>query len=88
MKSVGLRRKSQLLFSLASVLWLVGCDGQQQLPTTSTENAAGVIYHGGDIITMAGESFSQVEAVAEQDGNIVFTGTLTEARQGFDKPRH
>ena len=85
MKSVGLRRKSQLLFSLASVLWLVGCDGQQQLPTTSTENAAGVIYHGGDIITMAGESFSQVEAVAEQDGNIVFTGTLTEARQGFAK---
>ena len=87
MKSVGLRRKSQLLFSLASVLWLVGCDGQQQLPITNTDNTAGVVYHGGDIITMAGESFSQVEAVAEQDGNIVFTGTLTEARQGFAKAR-
>ena len=83
MKSVGLRCKSQLLFSLASVLWVVGCDGQQQLPITNTDNTAGVIYHGGDIITMAGESFSQVEAVAEQDGNIVFTGTLTEARQGL-----
>ncbi|MFM1570134.1 MAG: amidohydrolase [Porticoccaceae bacterium] len=85
MKSVGLRCKSLFLFVFCVVLGLVGCDSQEQLTTTSAENTVGVIYHGGDVVTMAGESLSQAQAVAELDGKIVFIGTLADAMQRFAK---
>jgi len=83
MKTVGLRYKSLLLFLFCVVVGLVGCDSQQQLATTSAANTVGVIYHGGDIVTMAGGSLHPVEAVTEQGGKIVFIGTLAEAARGF-----
>ncbi|MBT3671469.1 MAG: amidohydrolase [Porticoccaceae bacterium] len=85
MTGVGLRYKLLLLFLFCVVFGLVGCDSQQQLTTARAENTGGVIYHGGDIVTMAGESLRQIEAVAELDGKIVFTGTLADAMQSFAK---
>jgi len=40
-----------------------------------------VIYHGGDILTMRGPSPEYVEALAVQDGKILFAGTLAEAQE-------
>ncbi|MFT5037682.1 MAG: putative amidohydrolase YtcJ [Flavobacteriaceae bacterium] len=85
MKTVDLRYKSLLLFFSWVVFGLVGCDSQPQLTATSAVKSAGVIYHGGDIVTMAGGSLDQPEAVVEQGGKIVFIGTLAEAARGFAK---
>ena len=40
---------------------------------------ADTIYFGGPILTMVGEAPAYVEAVAVEDGRIVFTGTKAEA---------
>ena len=41
------------------------------------------LYYGGRILTMVGQTPSYVEAVVEKDGNIVFTGSLADARKKF-----
>ena len=40
-----------------------------------------VLYHGGDILTMVGNSPEYVEAVVEKGGIIIFKGKLQEARE-------
>ncbi len=42
------------------------------------------LYHGGDIITMAGEEPNYVEAVVEREGQIVFTGSKADALARFE----
>jgi len=42
------------------------------------------IYHGGDIVTMAGDSSSYVEAVVQREGKIIFTGSKAEAMERFE----
>ncbi|MCA0933077.1 amidohydrolase [Lutimonas saemankumensis] len=42
------------------------------------------LYHGGDIITMAGEEPSYVEAVVQREGQIIFTGTKADALVQFE----
>ncbi len=37
------------------------------------------LYHGGDIITMAGDTPNYVEAVVQREGQIIFTGTKVDA---------
>jgi predicted amidohydrolase YtcJ len=44
------------------------------------ENNA-VVYYGGDILTMAGESPEYVEAVVVKDGKILFAGASSEAME-------
>ena len=69
------------VLAIASSLLLSGCDNSSkntQLPLkTST------IYFNGDILTMAGEEPSYVEALVEKDGNITFVGTLAEANKAY-----
>ncbi len=42
------------------------------------------IYHGGDIVTMAGDSSSYVEAVVQREGKIIFTGSKEDALARFE----
>ncbi len=41
------------------------------------------IYFGGDILTMAGDNPSYVEAIVESEGEIIFTGSKEEAFKRF-----
>ncbi len=45
--------------------------------------AAETLYYGGDIVTMRGEKPQYVEAVAEENGHIVFAGRKAEALKQF-----
>lgn len=49
------------------VVFLAGCGG-------AAKRAADSVYFGGDILTMAGDSASYVEALAVRDGHIVAAG--------------
>jgi len=42
------------------------------------------LYHGGDIVTMAGDTPSYVEAVVQREGKIVFTGSKADALVRFE----
>lgn len=44
-----------------------------------TSNPADAIYFGGDILTMEGDQPTYAEAVAIQNGKIIFVGSKTEA---------
>ncbi len=41
------------------------------------------LYHGGDIITMEGDEPQYVEAVVQQDGEVVFAGSKAEALEKY-----
>lgn len=65
-------------------LLLAACSGQEPAPTTAAppptaEPAADELYFGGDILTLAGDSPTYVEALTVKDGRITWTGTLAEA---------
>ncbi len=47
-------------------------------PNESTPSAT--LYHNGTLLTMAGDEPSYVEALVEENGKIVFVGTLNDAR--------
>jgi predicted amidohydrolase YtcJ len=47
--------------------------------TSASALAADAIYTGGDILTMAGKEPAYVEALAVEDGKIVFAGAASEA---------
>lgn len=53
----------------------------QNTNNNSADGAAAsvTVYHGGDIITMEGDSASYAEAVAVKDGKILFVGNKAEA---------
>ncbi len=54
---------------------------EMMLTSACSSNAgpADTICHGGDILTMNGDTPSYAEAVAVNDGQIVFVGTRAEA---------
>jgi len=61
----------RLLYLLAfSVLLFSSCNSK-----TSKTITADIIYFGGDIITMEGDSANYAEAVAVKNGKIIFVGT-------------
>jgi predicted amidohydrolase YtcJ len=60
-------------------LALFACN-QTEKKTTSNETAQ-AIYFGGDILTMVGDSAIYPEAVAINEGKIVFTGSMSSAVQ-------
>ncbi|WP_310380104.1 amidohydrolase [Flavobacterium sp.] len=57
------------------LLALISCTKKEIL------NPADVIYFGGDILTMEGETATYAEAVAIKDGKILFVGTKDEAEK-------
>ena len=59
---------------LAAAILVAGC-----APRASDETAA--VYTGGDILTLAGETPTYVEALAVRDGKIVAAGSQSEARK-------
>ena len=63
-------KKVLLVITIASMF--VAC---QQTP----KNMADTIYHGGDILTMRGDTPEYPEAMAIKDGKILFVGTQAEA---------
>ncbi|WP_215224088.1 amidohydrolase [Echinicola shivajiensis] len=70
--------KPNLLLFILSAAFLFSCNSKQS-QEESTDQSNETIYHGGDIITMAGEAPNYVEALVEKDGKIVFTGPMSEA---------
>ncbi len=74
-----MKHKNQLLI-VAMALAFAGCNNPKQ-KTVSTVDAADAIYYNGDILTMEGDSANYVEAVAVQNGKIIFTGTKAEAEK-------
>ncbi|MEO1010511.1 MAG: amidohydrolase [Bacteroidota bacterium] len=67
------------IFLLTLVLLSCKTDSKQVTP----EEAPVTLYHGGDILTMKGENPEYVEALAEENGVIVFTGPKEEALEKF-----
>ncbi len=68
-----------LLLSFAT-----GCGPAQNEPSDGGAKVPeAVLYHGGDILTMAGDAPAYVEALVEQGGNIVFVGGKAEAMARF-----
>lgn len=53
-------------------------------PVTEPYKLQQTLYHGGDIITMAGEEPSYVEAVVQREGQIIFTGAKADALAQFE----
>lgn len=58
---------------------MVGCKNAEKT-SLAVETS---IYFNGDIITMAGNEISYVEAVVIQDGKIIFTGLLGDAKENY-----
>ncbi len=52
-------------------------------PSKKSTNIDTQLYYGGEILTMKGDSPVYVDAVVEQNGIIVFTGTTESARQKY-----
>jgi hypothetical protein len=61
---------------------LVGCNQGESSSDANTDSvtSSATLYHNGPIITMAGTQPSIMEALVEKDGEIVFVGSLNEAR--------
>lgn len=69
------------ILSSAILFLLLSCnDGKQAKEKSgSTETASAVMYHNGDILTMAGDSAAYVEALVVKDGRILYAGKMDEA---------
>jgi predicted amidohydrolase YtcJ len=64
---------------LTAIIFLLSCGtGTRQESKTETISSA-TVYHGGDIITMEGDSAQYAEALVEKDGKILFVGSKDEA---------
>ena len=72
-----LSRTAALLTALCSNLLVGGFAVAATAQTT--------LYHNGPILTMAGEVPVFAEALLEQDGRIVFVGSLAEAKKRSTK---
>lgn len=70
----------KLLLSLSLVALLFSCNKSASDKTTDNNVH---IYHNGDIITMESDSPVYVEAVVEQNGKIIFTGTQKDAEAKY-----
>ncbi|WP_423186140.1 amidohydrolase [Alishewanella sp. d11] len=75
------------------LLSLLGCDSGVQHTSSkpladdsAQQSSAYSLYYGGDILTMAEDSPSYVEAVLVKEGTVVFTGTKAAAEQFATQP--
>jgi hypothetical protein len=74
----------QLIPVIFSVFFLIACQGSGQKTTESAADSnpgedAAIMYYGGDIITMEGDSAVYAEALVVKDGKILFVGDKDEA---------
>lgn len=72
-------RGFNLLISISLIFMLVGCQS-----SANRANKADVIYYGGSIITMEGDTATYVEALAVKDGKILYVGEKAEAEKMKD----
>jgi predicted amidohydrolase YtcJ len=72
-------KKTLNLVFVVSLMLLESCNHQNKNNTLTV--FADVIYSGGDIITMEGDTANYAEAVAIKDGKILFAGSKTEAEK-------
>ncbi|MEW6997432.1 amidohydrolase [Colwelliaceae bacterium BS250] len=75
------RNSMRALSSLLCIsAFIVGC-----APTTTPETidlaSSATLYHNGTVLTMATDKPSIAEALVEENGKIVFVGTLSEAKE-------
>lgn len=73
----------KISYLLITAILLFSCKENNNKTTSSTEETAIQLFYNGDIITMQSESPEYVEAVVEQDGEIVFLGSKKEAEEQF-----
>tara|TARA_B110000240_G_scaffold6212_1_gene6883 strand:+ start:2825 stop:4567 length:1743 start_codon:yes stop_codon:yes gene_type:complete len=85
-----MRHVSKLLLLL--VVLLTSCKEAKENTTETLKQTAvadfyklqQTLYYGGDIITMAGEKPTYVEAVVQREGKIIFTGSKADAFARFE----
>lgn len=72
---------------LAAISFLLSC-GTGTKQESANETKGGVtVYHGGDIVTMEGDSAQYAEALVEKEGKIFFVGSKDEAiKQAGEAP--
>jgi hypothetical protein len=74
----------QLLLLLSVALIISSCgDNSAKKAEALTDLGKTTLYHGGSILTMAGDSPTYVEALVEQDGKIIFTGSKADALKEY-----
>ena len=78
-----MKHLSRIILLLAVIF--TGCKKASKAETNDNKAVAEpyklqqTLYHGGDIITMAGDTPNYVEAVVQREGQIIFTGTKVDA---------
>lgn len=72
-------RKSTKFILMCFAVALLSCTQNAKQPVAT--NSADIIYFGGDIITMEGDSAVYAEAVAISNGKILFVGAMKEANE-------
>ncbi len=79
-------KKIILILLAASILGACSNKNSEETKASDITNQA-TIYHGGRIITMAGDSAQYIEALVEESGIIVFTGSKKEAQKKYQKAK-
>jgi predicted amidohydrolase YtcJ len=73
------------IISATLLMILAACNNSSKPDDTNLSpadnNSKTVIYSGGDIITMEGDSAAYAESVVSKDGKIIFVGDLDDARK-------
>jgi predicted amidohydrolase YtcJ len=73
-----------ITFLISAVCLLAVASCNPSANKNNSTNSVDAIYYGGDIITMEGDSAAYAEAVAIEDGKIVFVGALADAEKMKD----
>jgi predicted amidohydrolase YtcJ len=78
-------------FALLLAVLFTGCKDNSKTSSEDGNSAVAepyklqqTLYHGGDIITMAGDTPNYVEAVVQREGRIIFTGSKADALTRFE----
>ena len=79
-------------FALLLAVLFTSCKDTSKNTSSEDGNAAvaepyklkQTVYYGGDIITMAGDTPTYVEAVVQREGRIIFTGSKADAMKRFE----
>ena len=77
--------KLKITLSLLIGILIIGCKNDKNTENQIETNPiiSSVLYMGGDIITMDGDTLQMAEAVVTQGDEIVFVGKLSDAKKEF-----
>lgn len=78
---IDVRRRKALASAMALPLILASLQTASASEAQQSSATSGTLYFNGDILTMEGPQPAYVEALVEQDGKILFVGSLADARQ-------